>query len=152
MIVEILNFPDDLERKVLRFGIFVNHSDFKLHQIKRQGIPTLEECRKYDGFAVRPLEDDTAIDCQTKGSDSGSYNNNSFGFTVKMQDLSDVASIEKYRNKKVIIIIETSLFRYFIGNHEEPLTYTFKENTSRLSISLSGDSRFKTMRQKISPF
>ncbi|GEM_PF-5897319 len=152
MIVEILNFPDDLERKVLRFGVFVNHTDFQFQTIYRQGIPTLEECRNYEGFVVRPIEDDAAIDCQTKRSDSGSYNDNSFNFIVKMQDLSDVVSVEKYRNKKVVMIIETSLYRFFIGNHEEPLTYTSKENTSRLSISVSGDSRYKTLRQKISPF
>lgn len=152
MIVEILNFPDDLERKVLRFGLFANHLDFKYTQVYHQGIPTLDQCQKYNGFAVRPLEDDTAIDCQTKRGEPGSYIDNSFGFTVKMQEITDVKSVEKYRNKKVILIIETTLYRYMIGNFEEPLTYTSKENNSRLSISASGDSRYKTLRQKISPF
>ena len=154
-LTEIANLPDDIERKVLKFVFLENHQSFKYFEIYRNGIPRFSDIKNsitFKGFAVLPIEGNTDIDINNKKSDAGSYIDNSFNFSIELQDDSDILAIEKYRNKKGVLIIETSLYQYMIGNYDEPLSYTYKETTSTIKVSCFGDTRFKPLRKKISPF
>ena len=149
----IANLPDDIERKVLHFGFLQNHTDFSYLEMWRRDLLQFDNLLKlnYNGFLVRPIEGDTVISINTKKTESGSYSDSQFDFSIEMQD-DEIATIEKYRNKKGILIVVTSLYLYVIGNFHEPLEYTYKENTSTLKISCSGDTRLKPLRRKRSPF
>lgn len=105
-----------------------------------------------EGFAVLPIEGNTDIDINNKKIDAGSYTDNSFNFTIDIQNDSDRLAIEKYRNRKGVLIIETSMYLYMIGSYAEPIDYTYKETTSTIKVSCSGDTRLKPLRKKISPF
>lgn len=152
MLTEIHNFTDDLERKVLRFGLFVNHVQFKYSEVIKNGIPSLDDLKNRDGFVVRPIEDNVSMNLASKDTDAGKYTDNSLNFDVLMQEINDQLAVSKYRHKKVILIVETTLYRYMIGNFEEPLKYTYSENIAKMSISVNGLSRYENLRQKLSPF
>lgn len=149
MITEILNLPNDIERKVLRFGLLRNDPSFRYEQILKNGIPEFEDLIEHEGFFVRPLEDDTSINSSGKKTESGSYTDNSFDFTIKFENESDLKSLDKHRNQKMILFVETTLYRYMIGNYEEPLTYTYKDTTSKATVTISGDTRKLPIRQKV---
>lgn len=146
---EILNLPDDLERKVVRFGVFKATPAFDYHLILSNGIPELEDLTSLDGFFVRPIEGDTSIDNTSKRTTAGVFTQNKFSFNVKMQVATDLAAIEKCRAKPIVLIIETSIYKYCIGSYAEPLKYNYQESTSTINVTIDGDTRFKPIRLKI---
>lgn len=151
-LIEIVNLPDDIERKVIRFAFLEKHQDFDYLAIVNNGIPNLNDLKKYNGFAVRPIEGDTSISINNSITDAGPYTEFSFSFSVEKQEDSDVISIEKYGNKTGVLIIETSTYNYMIGSLEEPLRYTSKEDNKTIKVSCSGSQRRRALRKKISPF
>lgn len=151
-LIEIVNLPDDIERKVIRFAFLENHIDFKYLTIAKNGIPNLNDLRNYNGFAVRPIEGDTSIDFNNKITTAGTYTDHSFSFTIEKQEDTDVAAVEKYKIKKGVLFIETSTYNYMVGSFEEPLRYTSTENNKIIKVSCTGSQRRKPLRKKISPF
>ena len=148
MITEILNLPNDIERKVLRFGLIKNDPSFRYDLILKNGIPEFEDLIHYEGFFVRPIEDDTSINSSGKKTESGSYTDNNFDFTIKFENQTDLKSLDLYRNQKMIMFVETTLYRYMIGNFEEPLSYIYKDTTSKAIVTVTGDTRKLPIRQK----
>ncbi|MDK7376003.1 hypothetical protein QP519_10700 [Weeksella virosa] len=151
-LIEIVNLPDDIERKVIRFAFLENHQDFDYLAVIDNGIPNLNDLGGYNGFAVRPIEGDTSVNITNARTDAGTYAECSVSFSVDKQEDSDVMAIGQFINKKGILIIETSTYNYMIGSYEEPLMYASKENEKTIKVTCNGSQRRRVLRKKISPF
>lgn len=151
-LVEIVNIPDDLERKVIRFAFIKKHSNYEYIKMITEGIPSDETLISENGFIVRPIEGDTNVDIESKKTTAGGYYDHQFAFTIDKQEESDIKVIEKYFLQPGILKITTSTHEYIIGSYEEPLTYTYTEDAKSIKVKVTGNQRRKPLRKKYSPF
>lgn len=152
MSFEILNYPDDLERKVLEIFIVESRKEFEIIKLINEGIPPVEKLIKWGAVIIRPLENDVNFDIATKNSRAGDYMVTNLDFTVLKQMDTDHTNIDQFLNKNVVTILKTSINDFLIGSMDEPMKLSYKEDKRKIDVSLSCDSTFGPIRKNRSPF
>lgn len=149
----ISNFPTDIEKKVDHIIITLPFNDLSLKNQLKNIIPSESELlTKGNALKVRVLPNDAGIDNRQSKSKPGNYWNFNFNCDVVDNTHSNFQRLNFFSNRKIVLVVGTSTYRYQLGNQDHPLDFSFKETTTGFNISIAGQCFCAASRQKISSF
>lgn len=149
----ILNYASDIEKKTDNVIICLPFSDLSVENQLKNAIPAESVLLlKGNGLKVRILPGDAKIDNKQSNSKPGSSWNFTSNFEVVDNTLSNFRQLQRFINKKVVLIVGTSTYRYQFGNKVQPLDISFRETPTGFNVSVSGQFNFPAARQQITSF
>lgn len=151
-LAEIVNLPDDIEIKIIRFAFVAKNPAFDYSRIMTNGVPDLNDLKTYDGFIYLPIGKETSISMRNRATDAGVYRENQFSFTVEKQTNEDYLILDKFIYKPGILFLESTNYIYMISSYDEPILYIYEDDIKKIDITFSGTTRRKVLRKKRSPF
>lgn len=148
-----LNLPSDIEKKVDHVIISLPFKGLSSKNVIKNVIPS-ENTLNFEGNAkkFRITPGDASISFSQKQSKSGIYWDFSFSFDLFPNSVSNFHTLNRFTNKKVVLLIGTSTYIYMIGSKDQPLHYSFREVDAGFKISFSGRMYFPAARKPIVSF
>lgn len=149
----ITNIPTDIEKKIDNIIISLPFSKLSVENQLKNLIPTESEfLLAGKGLKVRILPDDSQLDFKNPKSKSGSYWEFTANFDVVDNNKVNFQKLNFFSNRKVILVIGTSTYRYQLGNREQLMDFSFREITTGFNVSITGQCYLPASRQIITSF
>lgn len=149
----IINLPTDIEKKVDHIYICLPFNKLNAGNLLKGIQPTDSELELYgSALKIRIQPGDADIDFRLRENKSGDYWSFNFNCDVVDNNKSNFSALNRFVNKKVILFIGTSTYRYQIGWTDQPLKFTFREITRGFNLTIAGECYYPASRKQITSF
>lgn len=149
----IINLPTDIEKKVDHVYISLPFSKLNAQNLLKGIQPTDYELELYgNAEKIRIQPEDSGINFRLLENKSGGLWNFNFNCDVIENNNPNFKALNRFANKKVVLFIGTSTYRYQIGWAEQLLQFTFREITQGFNVTVAGQCYFPASRKQITSF
>lgn len=149
----IKNIPTDIEKKIDHVFICLPFNKLTVGNLLKEIQPSDSELESFGfGLKIRIKEQDGKIDFKSRENKSGNYWSFNFNCDVDENNKVNFDSLNRFSNKKIILFLGTSTYRYQLGYIDQPLDFSFAESLEGFKLSISGDSYYPASRKPITSF
>lgn len=149
----ITNLPSDLEKKIDNIYISLPFSTLTASNLLKGIQPTDSELVTHGkALKVKIHPSNSDLNFRQMVSPAGISWNFSISFQVYENNQVNFQRLNRFMNKKVVVFITTTEYRYQVGWKEQPLSITFREITEGFNVTISGDNYFPASRNKLMSF
>jgi|SRR5690606_6129777 len=149
----IINIPTDIEKKVDHIYICLPFSQLNVQNLLKGIQPGDSELELYgSALKIRIQPGDADVDFRLRENKSGDYWDFNFNCNVSDNNKTNFDQLHRFVNKKIVLFIGTSTYRYQIGWQEQLLKFTFREITQGFNLAISGEVYFPASRKQITSF